>query len=84
MSFRNAIAKRATENVQAYLKRFDIEETEAYVASAFSYHGEVPFLYRTFKRTDMKVLDLKKEPGGYKVVSGFFPVRCRTSLLIHP
>ena len=69
MCFRNMIARHAQENVQAYMKHFDIHETEAYVASTFSYHGEIPFLYRTFKPTTEPELDLKKERGGYKVVS---------------
>jgi len=69
MSFRNTIARRAAENVQVYLKRFDMRETEEYVASAFSYHGEIPFLYRTFEVTGEVEPDHKKERGGYKVVS---------------
>jgi hypothetical protein len=68
MSFRNTVARRALENVQAYMKRFNIHDTVAYVASAFSYHGEIPFLYCTFKITDDAELDLKKEAGGFKVV----------------
>jgi len=50
------------------MKRFNIHETQAYVASAFSYHGEVPFLYRTFRLTENVEPDLKKEAGGFKVV----------------
>jgi hypothetical protein len=69
MSFRNNVARRAQENVQAYMKRFDVHKTEAYVASAFSYHGEVPFIYRVFQPTDTVEPDLEREPGGFKVVS---------------
>lgn len=68
MSFRNAIANHAVENVQAYLKKFDAHETEAYVESAFSYHGEVPFLHRIFRPTDTAEPDPRREPGGFKVV----------------
>lgn len=75
MTFRNTIARRALENVQAYMNQFnDIDEAEAYVASAFNYHGEVPFLYRTFKPTDEVEPDLMKERGGYKVVSSFVSI----------
>ena len=70
MSFRNAIAKLATENVQAYMNRFDVDGAEAYVLSAFSYHGEIPFLYRKFEPTAKVEPDPKKERGGFKVVSG--------------
>jgi hypothetical protein len=68
MTFRNTIARRALENVQAFMNRFDVDEVEAYVASAFNYHGEIPFLYSTFKPTDKVEPDRKKEPGGFKVV----------------
>lgn len=68
MSFRNTIARWALENVQAYMGRFDVHKTEEYVTSAFSYHREIPFLYRTFQPTEEVEPDLKKEPGGYKVV----------------
>lgn len=51
------------------MKRFDVDETRDYIASAFSYCGEIPFLYQTFKITSEVEPDLKKEPGGYKVVS---------------
>jgi len=68
MSFRNNVARRALENVQAYMTRFNIHEIAEYVASAFSYHGEIPFLYCTFRLTDKVEPDLKKEAGGIKVV----------------
>ena len=71
MSFRNAIAKRALENVQTYMKRFDIHETVTYVTSAFSYHGEIPFLYREFRPTDKLEPSRKREPGGFKVVCSY-------------
>ena len=73
MSFRNAIARRALENVQAYMGRFNIHETEEYVGSAFSYHGEVPFLYRNFRPTEEVEPDPQKEPGGFKVVRSPVP-----------
>ena len=69
MCFRNSIARRATENVQVYMKGFNTDDTEEYVAWAFSYHGEIPFLYQTFNITNEVEPDLKKELGGYKVVS---------------
>ena len=68
MTFRNAVARHAMENVQAYMKHFNIHEMEAYIASAFSYHGEIPFLYRVFQPTDVAELNPKQEPGGFKVV----------------
>ena len=37
-----------------------------YVKSGILYHGEIPFLYRVFKSTDVPST---KERGGYKVVS---------------
>ena len=73
MTFRNTIARRALENVQAYLGKFGVHKTHEYVESAFSYYGEIPFLYRTFEVTDTKEPDLKKEPGGFKVVSDLIP-----------
>lgn len=68
MTFRNTIARWALENVQAYMNQFDVDKAEAYVASAFNYHGEIPFLYGTFKPTNEVEPDLEKEPGGFKVV----------------
>ena len=50
------------------MSRFDVHKTEAYVASAFSYHGEIPFLYREFRPTEKAEPDPIKEPGGFKVV----------------
>lgn len=73
MSFRNVIAKRASENVQAYMKHFNVDETEQYVTSAFSYHGEIPFLYHTFQPTEKVEPNLKKEPSGFKVISSYTP-----------
>ena len=50
------------------MKSFDVHGTNAYVASAFSYHREVPFLYCKFQPTGDVEPDLKKEPGGFRVV----------------
>jgi hypothetical protein len=66
MSFRNIIGKTALTNVQSYLSRYTPDQTEDYVQKAFVYYGEVPFLYRVFKPTDVRA---RKEKGGYKVVS---------------
>ena len=82
MTFRNTIARRALENVQACLGKFSVHKTDEYVQSAFSYHGEIPFLYHTFKVTDTKEPDLKKEPGGFKVVSDLIPFSKRSAYLL--
>jgi hypothetical protein len=74
MSFRNTVARRAQENVQAYMKQFDVHKTEAYIASAFSYHGEIPFLYRVFQPTEIVEPDLEREPSRFKVVSNSVPL----------
>lgn len=82
MTFRNTIARRALENVREYMRRFSVNEAEAHVEFAFNYHGEVPFLYRTFKPTDKVEPDLKKEPGGYKVISRPIPILFSLTTLI--
>jgi hypothetical protein len=70
MSFRNIIGTTALTVVQGYLAHHTQEQTEKYVESALVYHGEVPFLYRVFNPT---LIPIKKEKGGYKVVSVFRP-----------
>jgi len=84
MSFRNAIARLAVENVQAYMNRFDTDEIETYIASAFSYHGEIPFLYQMFQRTTKVEPDPAKERGGYKVVSSSYPSSLLACMLTVP
>lgn len=68
MSFRNTITRWALESVQAYMGCFNVHKAKAYIMLAFSYHGEVPFLYRKFQLTDDAEPDCTKEPGGFKVV----------------
>ena len=63
--------------------QFNMDEAEAYVASAFNYYGEVPFLYRTFEPTDEVEPDLTKERGGYKVVSSFTLILLPTKPIVH-
>jgi len=69
MSFRNTIARWATENVQVCMKHFNMHETEEYIASVVSYHGEIPFLYQTFKVIGEVEPDHKQKCGGYKFVN---------------
>ena len=67
MSFRNIIGTTALANVQNFLTRFQTPELiEAYIKAGLFYYGEIPFLYRVFKPTDVPSL---KEKGKYKVVS---------------
>ena len=67
MSFRNAVGSTAVMSVQASMQKFkSAEHIEEYVKSGLIYYGEIPFLYRTFKPTDVPST---KEKGGYKVVS---------------
>ena len=61
MTFRNTIGNTAVTNVQSYLTRYTQDQTESYVRSAVMYHGEIPFLYRVFKPTNVSA---KKEKGG--------------------
>ena len=70
MTFQNTIGNTAVTNVQSYLTRYTQDQTESYVRSAVMYHGEIPFLYRVFKPTNVSA---KKEKGGYKVVSAIRP-----------
>jgi hypothetical protein len=74
MGFRNLIGKLGVENVQSYLKKFDTDSTQEYVNRAFDHHGEIPFLYKTFKVTE-------EANGGYKVVRNLDPQPARGSLL---
>ena len=69
MSFRNIIANAALANIQSFLKKYDKpERVEEYVKAGLIYYGEIPFLYRVFKPTDVTA-PKSKERGGYKVVS---------------
>ena len=66
MSFRHAISTTALANVQSFLSRYTVDNTENYVCSGLLYYGEIPFLYRVFDPTNVRS---GKERGGYKVVS---------------
>ena len=68
-SFRNIIANVALAKVQSFLKKYGPERIEEYVKAGMIYYGEIPFLYRVFKPTDVPA-PKSKERGGYKVVSG--------------
>jgi len=55
--------------VQSFFKKYEPEQIEEYVRAGLIYYGEIPFLYRVFKPTDVPA-PRSKERGGYKVVSG--------------
>ena len=78
MNFRHNISTTALTNVQSYLTRFTLEQTESYVRLAVLYYGEIPFLYRVSKPTNVTS---KKEKGRYAVVSGLFSLVSFTCLL---
>jgi len=68
-SFRNIIANVALAKVQSFLQKYGPERIEEHVKAGLIYYGEIPFLYRVFKPTDIPA-PKSKERGGYKVVSG--------------
>jgi hypothetical protein len=67
MGFRNSIGKLGLQNVQSYLKKSSTDRIQEYVENAFDYHGEIPFLYKSFQVTEEKD-NTGVEKGGYKVV----------------
>ena len=80
MNFRNAIANTAVVNVQTFMARHKTPDLiPEYVRTGLLYYGEIPFLYRVFKCTDVSS---KKERGGvqgckYKI--SFLPLlSCQT------
>jgi hypothetical protein len=71
MSFRNIIGATALTHVQSFLQKFSPDKIEKYVQDSFNYHGEIPFLYRVFDRTEV-TSDVEEHK--YKVVSVLRPL----------